>query len=155
MRKRFATLCATTTIAAASLFAPTAGASPPFTQGSGTYAVVGVTVHDVRQVGNYTLIRQTLTIDNEGVLDGLSDADVVCAFEPSGEGACAGVERFAGTIGGRTGTATFTVGLTVDAAGFHGVFHALDGDGGLEGLVGSGTFEGGPTGVNAFTFRFR
>jgi Protein of unknown function (DUF3224) len=130
-------------------------AASPVTHGDGTYQVTGVAVHSSSQIGSYTIVKQTLSIDNEGVLTGPSTADVTCAFAPTGEGGCAGVEHFTGTIGGRTGTATFAVGLTVDAAGFHGTFVALSAGGGLTGLRGTGSFEGGPTGTNSFDYSFK
>jgi hypothetical protein len=136
-----------------SLGASTASAGQQLS-GEGTYAVTGVEVHSTTQVGAYTIVSQTLSIDNAGVLDGPSTADVICAFAATGTGTCAGVEQFSGSIGGRSGTATFAVGLTVDAAGFHGTFVSIDGDGGLEGLRGKGSFEGGATGTNDFTWSF-
>jgi hypothetical protein len=113
-------------------------------------------VHGTRQVGSTTIVVQTLSIDDSGVLDGPSTADVVCAFDPAGAGAgaCLGVEWFEGTIDGRTGSASFAVGLTVVTTGFHGSFAVVASDGGLAGLRGSGSFEGGTTGTNSFDHGF-
>lgn len=145
-------------VGAATAGATTAGVTttlaPTTMHGTGTYAVTGVTVHSTQQIGPYTVVMQTLQIDNAGVLSGPSTADVTCSFDATGAGACGGVEHFTGTVDGRSGTATFAVGLTVDATGFHGSLVVVDGDGGLEGLRGTGTFEGGATGVNALDYRF-
>jgi hypothetical protein len=148
------TAASVTTIASLGLLAGPASAAPDVAHEVGTYAVTGAEVHSTRQIGSYTIVEQTLSLENEGVLDGPSTADVTCAFSATGEGGCAGVEYFTGAIGGRTGTATFAVALTVDATGFHGAFFAIDGDGGLDGLRGYGSFEGGTTGTNEFTYSF-
>jgi Protein of unknown function (DUF3224) len=132
-----------------------ASAAPPLSYGTGTYALTDAVVHSTTQVGDYVVVEQTLSIDNAGVLDGPSAADLTCTFAATGEGVCAGVEQFSGTIGGRTGTALFAVAATVDSAGFHGAFVAVRGEGGLTGLRGYGSFEGGPTGTNDLHFGFR
>jgi Protein of unknown function (DUF3224) len=132
-----------------------ASAASPLAYGTGTYALTGAVVHSTTQVGDYVVVEQTLSIDNDGVLDGPSVADLTCTFAATGEGVCAGVEQFAGTIGGRSGTATFAVGATVDSAGFHGTFAAVRGDGDLVGLRAYGSFEGGATGTNDLRFGFR
>ena len=148
------TAVSVTTIASVGLLVGPVSAAPNINHDVGTYTVTGAEVHSTRQIGSYTFVKQTLSLENEGVLDGPSTADVTCAFSATGEGACAGVEHFTGTIGGRNGTTTFAVGLTVDATGFHGAFVAVDGDGGLDGLSGHGSFEGGTTGTNEFTYSF-
>lgn len=132
-----------------------ASAASPLSYGTGAYALTGAVVHSTTQVGAYVVVEQTLSLDNDGVLDGPSTADLTCTFAATGEGVCAGIEHFSGTIGGRTGEAVFAVGATVDAAGFHGTFFAVRGVDGLSGLRGYGSFEGGPTGTNDLHFGFR
>lgn len=131
-----------------------AGATTATTSGVGTYRVTSAVVRSATPIGTSTLIDQTLFIDNAGVLSGPSSADVRCLIKADGTGGCAGIETFTGTIGGRSGTARFAVGLTIDATGFHGTFVALSGTGGLAGLIGVGGFEGGATGTNSFTYSF-
>jgi hypothetical protein len=131
-----------------------AGATITTTHGVGTYQVTGADVHSAAPIGTATLIDQTLFIDNAGVLTGPSQADVKCLIRADGTGACAGVETLTGTIGGRTGTARFAVGLSIDFSGFHGTFVALNGTGGLAGLYGVGSFEGGSSGTNSFDYGF-
>jgi hypothetical protein len=143
--------------AAGSLFggASAAGAATnTLTHGVGTYQVTGATVRSATPVGTSTLIDQTLFIDNAGVLAGPSSADVRCLIKADGTGACAGVETFTGTIGNRSGTARFAVGITIDATGFHGAFITLNGTGDLTSLHGTGRFEGGNTGTNSFDYSF-
>jgi hypothetical protein len=129
-------------------------ATSTVTHGVGTYQVTGATVHSATPVGTATLIDQTLFIDNAGVLNGPSSADVRCLIKADGTGACAGVETFNGTIGNRSGTARFAVGLTIDATGFHGTFITLNGTGDLTSLHGTGHFEGGASGTNSFDYSF-
>jgi Protein of unknown function (DUF3224) len=122
--------------------------------GVGTYQVTGATVRSATPIGTSTLIDQTLFIDNAGVLNGPSSADVRCLIKADGTGACAGVETFNGTIGNRSGTAHFAVGITIDATGFHGAIITLNGTGELAGLHGAGRFEGTTSGTNSFDYSF-
>lgn len=116
--------------------------------------MTNVVVRSATPLGTSTLVDQTLFIDNAGVLSGPSSADVHCLVKADGTGACAGIETFTGSIGGRTGTARFAVGLTIGVTGFNGTFVALSGTGGLAGLAGIGHFEGGATGTNDLTYTF-
>lgn len=133
---------------------PAGASSGPPQHGEGTYSVTGVDVLDVRPAGNVVFVHQILSIDNAGVLTGPSQADVTCLIRPDGSGGCVGREHFVGSIDGRSGTAEFQVELSVGADGFRGRLTVLDGTGGLQGLHGTGTFQGGSTGVNSLDYVF-
>jgi len=130
------------------------GASAVFS-GSGTMAITGVTLLDLRVADGNRFFTRSLTGTFTGTLAGTFTSVVVVTQRDNGIETVRGTRLFTGTVAGRSGSCE----IRVEAAGvvpssFQGHWTITSCTGGLEGLHGHGTFVSTGLGTSAYSGEF-
>ena len=113
-----------------------AGASPP-TAASGTVANTSATFNAVRQAGSNLIVDVTATAAYTGTFVGTSTINGTLIIHPDGSASFHDTEVFTGTVNGVSGTVTFALNGSNDAAlDVHATATIVDASGGLTGLHG-------------------
>jgi hypothetical protein len=135
--------------------ASTALATAPAT-GTGGFAPAGPPTHVTsRPAGGNTIVTETQTFNDTGVISGTETDSVTFTFHPDGTFNVGADVAFTGTVAGRSGTLTQRFQGTGNTATFTGQLETLSGTGDLANLHGEGTFTGSATtGVGTYVFHY-
>jgi Protein of unknown function (DUF3224) len=116
---------------------PTGAAGSPPTAASGTVANTSATFNSVRQAGSNLIVDVTATAAYTGTFVGTSTINGTLIIHADGSASFHQTEVFTGTVNGVSGTVTFALNGSNDAAlDVHATATIVDASGGLAGLHG-------------------
>jgi len=120
----------------AAIAASSAAASPPISA-SGTLTYQSATFNSIRSAGGNTIIDLSATVAYTGTFSGTSTLHGTLILHPNGTANFHDIETFTGTVNGVSGTVTFNLNGSSDAASVVSATDViLDASGDLAGLHG-------------------
>jgi uncharacterized protein DUF3224 len=129
-------LLVTLVVLLAAVAANGAAASPPISA-SGTLTYQSATFNSIRSAGGNTIIDLSATVAYTGTFSGTSTLHGTLILHPNGTANFHDVETFTGTVNGVSGTVTFNLNGSADAAAVVSATAViLDASGDLAGLHG-------------------